>query len=67
MSGNEELAMNLAEAAEAIHVSIPTMRLLARRVDFPSFQVGNRWIIPVDPFREWLKAQATAVHSEASS
>lgn len=52
------MAFNLSEAAKAIHVSRPTMQNLVNRSDFPSFRVGGRWIIPVEPFAQWLKEQA---------
>ena len=58
MSNVHPLAYNLSEAAEALHVSRPTMQTLVNRADFPSFQVGRRWIIPADGLKRWLEDQA---------
>lgn len=52
------LAFDLKAAAEAAGVSIPTMRELAQRPDFPAFRAGRRWIIPCDLFKLWLEKQA---------
>ena len=58
MDVNRRIAYNLNEAAEALHVSRPTMANLVHREDFPSFQVGRRWIIPADALKRWLEEQA---------
>ena len=58
MNESTPLAYNLTEAAEAIHVSRPTMLTFVHREDFPAFRSGRRWIIPVDALRQWLNAQA---------
>ena len=55
-----KLSYTLAEAAAAINVSRPTMHQLVKRDDFPAFRSGKRWIIPIDPFKEWLNDQVTA-------
>lgn len=58
MEHRSRLTYTLSEAAEALHVSRPTMQALVYRADFPSFQVGRRWIIPADGLKRWLEDQA---------
>lgn len=53
-----KLAYTLAEAAEAINVSVPTMRSLVHQPGFPAFRAGKRWVIPVAEFEAWLGRQA---------
>ena len=54
------LAYNLSEAAEALHVSRPTMSTLIHTKDFPVVKIGERrYLIPVDDLRKWLSEQAT--------
>ena len=54
----QRLTYNLQQAAEEGGISLPTMRALAHRADFPAFRVGRRWIIPVEDFMRWLSEQA---------
>ena len=59
MSKNKEpLTFNMAEAAEAVGVSIPTMADFVQREDFPAFKAGRRWVIPCDLLKQWLEQQA---------
>lgn len=55
-----KFAFDMKSAAEAAGVSIPTMRELAQRPDFPAFRAGRRWVIPCDLFKAWLEKQAKA-------
>lgn len=55
-----KLALSIEEAAEAINVSVPTMRELMQESGFPAIRVGRRWIIPVDAFSTWLNKQGRA-------
>ncbi len=57
----EKLALSPAEAAEVIGVSMPTMYDLCHRADFPSFRLGRKILIPVDPLREWANRRALEV------
>lgn len=57
MEKRNKLAYTLEEAADALNLSFPTMQVLVNRVDFPSFQIGNRWIIPADALKRWLDDQ----------
>ena len=54
---NED-AFNAAAAAKSAGVSLPTMMAWLKRRDFPAFRSGRRWIIPREPFIEWLRKQA---------
>lgn len=54
----ERFALTLEEAAAAMGVSLPTMRDIARRQDFPAIRKGRRWIIPRRAFADWLDQQA---------
>ena len=56
---NGKLAINMAEAAKMMGVSIPVMREIANRKGFPAMRVGKRWIIPVDLFKAWIESEAT--------
>ena len=64
MEKEKELAYTLEQAAEAIQVSRPTMANLVHRADFPSFQVGRRWIIPADGLKRWLDKQVELAREE---
>ena len=59
-SENLSLALNLTEAAKALHVSRPTMQMIANREDFPAIRFRKRWIIPVDALTAWLKQEASS-------
>lgn len=54
----EQIAYNLAQAAEAAGVSEPIMRQLVRMDGFPAIKVGRRWIIPAASLVAWLNEQA---------
>lgn len=58
MENNQKMAFTLTEAADAINVSVPTMRSMLHQPGFPAFRAGKRWVIPVDEFRAWLGRQA---------
>ena len=55
---NSKLALTLEQAADLINVSLPTMREIVHKADFPAFRMGRRWIIPVDTFNEWICQRA---------
>jgi excisionase family DNA binding protein len=55
----QQLAYNIAQAAEAACVSEPTMRKLVNTDGFPALRVGRRWVIPVESFNAWLVQQAS--------
>ena len=57
----EKLALSAAEAAQLIGVSKPTVYLLCKRDDFPSFYVGGRLLISRRGLEAWIEQQAKAV------
>ena len=54
----EKLALSAAEAAQLIGVSKPTVYLLCKRDDFPSFYVGGRLLISRRGLEVWVEQQA---------
>lgn len=56
-----KMALSVAEAAQLISVSRPTVYLLCKREDFPSFYVGGRLLISRRGLEEWIEQQAKAV------
>ena len=56
----EKLALSAAEAAQLIGVSKPTVYLLCKREDFPSFYVGGRLLISRRGLEAWIDQQAKA-------
>lgn len=57
----EKLALSAAEAAALIGVSRPSVYLLCKREDFPSFYVGGRLLISRRGLEAWVEQQAKAV------
>jgi excisionase family DNA binding protein len=54
----EKLALNVKETAEVLGISLTKCYALVRRRDFPSIQVGSRWLVPADALKAWLMEQA---------
>ena len=50
------LALTVAEAATAVGVSERHMRALLPEI--PHLRLGNRVVIPIEPFRNWLRERA---------
>lgn len=57
MDESNLIAYTLTDAAEALHISKPTMLKLANRSDFPSIKIGSRWIINAAGLQRWLDDQ----------
>lgn len=52
-------AFTLEGAAKFCSLSIPTMRALVNRADFPAaFKVGTRWVIPRTALERWMEDAA---------
>ena len=62
---NERLAVNAAEAAELLGISVPVFRQLTRRADFPAVKLGRRWVISVAGLQRWLDEQAGGENHDA--
>ena len=54
----DKLALNVTEAAAVLGVSRPTMYVLLRREDFPSFHLGKRVLISRSGLERWVQEQA---------
>lgn len=55
---SERLTYSPTETALVLGVSRPTVYVLMKRRDFPSFKVGSRTLVSAEGLREWVKAQA---------
>lgn len=56
-----KLAVTPKELAAALSISPNRARELVHIKDFPAIKNGNRYVIPVQEFREWLKDNAGKV------
>ena len=54
----EAVTLNLEQAATVLGVSVPTMRCLVRRGDFPAFKIGSRWMISRSALEQWAEEAA---------
>lgn len=50
----EKLMVTVAEAAEMMNLSKPSVYDLCKRPDFPALRFGRKVLIPVDRLREWV-------------
>jgi hypothetical protein len=60
---HSRLSLRPKEAAEALGVSERHLRNMLP--DIPHLYLGNRLVIPVKPFEEWLREQAEKGHTQA--
>ena len=51
------VTVSIEGAAQLMDLSVPTVRELTHRKDFPAFKVGTRTLIPYDSLREWAREQ----------
>jgi len=51
----EKLTMSAQEAAEALGVSLPILRDLTHREDFPSLRVGRRVLVSRAGLERWVQ------------
>lgn len=56
----DRVTLNLAQAADTLGVSVPTMRTLVNRADFPAFKIGTRWLISRSALEEWAASQSVS-------
>lgn len=52
------VTISIAQAANLLGVSQPTMYQLARRADFPAFRVGKRLLVDVAGLETWVHKQS---------
>ena len=53
----DKLTITIAEAAQRLGISKPSAYILARREDFPAFNIGNRVVVYAAGLEDWVKAQ----------
>lgn len=54
----ECLAISVPQAAKLLGISKNNAYILARREDFPAFQVGHRTLVSVAGLVKWVEIQA---------
>ena len=54
----QRMALSVAEAAEALGISRPSLYALLDRPGFPSFRVGRRVLISREGLASWVAEQA---------
>jgi excisionase family DNA binding protein len=55
----KRLTLTVAEAAETLSVSIPTVYELVHRDGFPSLRVGRKWLVSRTGLETWIASQAS--------
>ena len=53
----DKLAYSLAETAQVLGVSRPTVYALIKQPGFPVFQIGGRKLVSVEGLRDWVRNQ----------
>ena len=61
----ERLAFSMAEAAQAVGVSERHLRSMLPEI--PHTYLGSRVVIPIEPFKEWLRKRAEAQGARADA
>lgn len=54
----EKLALSVADTAELLSISPPTVYELMRRADFPAFKLGKRTLVSRQGLEAWVQNQA---------
>ena len=62
---SDRLALTVAEAAEAVGVSERHFRSMLSEI--PHVYIGNRVVIPIEQFKEWLRKRAEAQGARADA
>ena len=52
------LTLSIAETAQALGISRPSVYTLLRQGELPTIKLGRRTLIPVDALRQWIADQA---------
>jgi excisionase family DNA binding protein len=55
---SEKIALSVADTAELLSLSPPTVYELMRREDFPAFKLGKRTLVSRQGLDEWVQKQA---------
>lgn len=59
-----EATMNVPELASSLGISIPSAYKLVKKPGFPFIHIGNRILIPIEAYREWLIREAMKNENE---
>lgn len=62
----EKLTITVAEAAEMIGVSKPTMYRMTEQQNFPVFRAGRKKVIPIAEFKQWVSNQVQPAQQQRS-
>ena len=54
----KRICLNLEQAANAVGVSVPTMRRWLQEAAIPALRLGRRWLIPADSLQQWVEEKA---------
>jgi excisionase family DNA binding protein len=65
MKTTEKLAVSVPEAARLLGISKPKAYELARRADFPSFQVGGRILVSAAGLQAWVDKRSRKEEARA--
>jgi excisionase family DNA binding protein len=63
----ESLVYSVAEVAALLNLALGSTYALLRSGDIPARKLGSRWVIPKQPFHEWLDSISVSNDSSASS
>ncbi len=50
----EKTTMSVQELSKQLGISLPKAYELVKSPDFPVIHIGNRILIPIELFKEWL-------------
>ena len=53
-----KVAYSVKEASVALGVNINTMYELVRQSEFPSFKIGNKFLVSVKGLEDWVSKQS---------
>lgn len=62
----EKTTISVQEMATEMGISLPKSYALVKEPDFPTIHVGNRILIPVEAFHEWLVVASKMSASKTS-
>ena len=51
---------NVRDVKELLDIGYNKAYELMKCDSFPSFNIGNKWLVPIDKFDEWLMKQSKA-------
>lgn len=64
---NDNSIIDVRTVANTLGISTKTAYMLVRRDDFPSFQVGRRWLVSRNEFLSWIEREAAMTNNRGSA